>query len=154
MISGTASSACSWVSNGTNKLIVSVDELGRKHIANKEILKDQVETLEIQEKLVDSIIAKQKLKAIEVPKDNLQDLTVEQLVNSGYTQDEAQIIDNYGNLFKTHQLEGSAFSWLVGNRPGQDLGSEIKKEMKENKLKPEDFGFDPYTILPYYKVDN
>ena len=129
-----------------NKLIISVDELGRKHIANKEILKDQVETLEIQEKLVDSIIAKQKLKAIEVPKDNLQDLTVEQLVNSGYTQDEAQIIDNYGNLFKTHQLEGSAFSWLIGNRPGQDLGSEIKKEMKENKLKPEDFGFDPYTI--------
>ena len=136
-----------------SKLIVITNELGKKQILNKEILQQQTKELELQEKISNQIIAANKLKAIQIPKGgNLQDLSVEQLTNSGYTQDEAELLDQYGELFRTRRDNNESdfflkewFLKLTQNNPMENLGSDILKEMRKNNIYGV-LGLNPYNI--------
>jgi len=127
-----------------DKLIVIVDELGKKHIVNKEILEEQTKELEQQEKISNKIITSNKLNALK--KDNLQDLSVEQLLNSGYTQEEAELLNQYGDeIFKYRRNDTAFYNKLLNFTPDQNLASDIKAEMKKNKIGDID-GFNPWNI--------
>ena len=119
------------------KLIVTVDELGKKHIRNKEILQEQTKELKLQEKAANSIIARNKLEAVKTPfnKGKMQDTSVEQLINSGYTQEEAELLSKYGDeIQKYRNNDPKWYNAMFSNTPDQNLRNDILEVMRKNKV--------------------
>ena len=94
------------------ELVVVTDELGRKNIVNTQQLEKHTENLEKQIKEEKEIIALGKLRAIQptyVSKDMygvgskqyMKDWTPEQLMNVGFSQEDSEILDLYGEFQRT-----------------------------------------------------
>lgn len=106
-------------------LIVVTNEYGRQIILNTDDLeahnlklKDDTKEYEKQLALAKLIAVQQtessKQKYGEGNKTYMQDWTVEQLTNSGYSQEEAQILEAYGEMFRNKEKKSGTFTDFVG----------------------------------------
>lgn len=91
-------------------LIVVTDELGRKNILNSKELENHTKELENQTLELEKQNALKKYEATNPSNaqkrrygnsdEYMKDWTTTQLMNVGYTEEEAQILDSYGDLFR------------------------------------------------------
>ena len=111
-----------------NRLIVVTDELGKKNIVNTEELENHTKELKKQTLELEKQIALKKYDATKASNAQItkygennneykKDWSVTQLTNVGYTQEEAEILDLYGEMFRnqTNKNTGIGFKYTPGS---------------------------------------
>ena len=124
-------------------LIVITDELGRKNILNTDQLEQHTEELKKQTLELEKQNALEKYNALNPSPaqkrkygdsdEYMKDWTTTQLMNVGYSEQEAEILDKYGNLFNNREDKDTRFLFShLYNTPGREnLQSLIAKRYSE-----------------------
>ena len=126
-------------------LVVVTDELGKKNIVNTQQLEKHTKNLDKQIKDEKELIALMKLRAIQpthvsknlygINNDKyMHDWTEEQLINVGFSQNEAQILDIYGEIYGNKDKTKASLGDFAKSLFGKELDKDSLFNMISNDM--------------------
>ena len=126
-------------------LVVVTDELGKKNIVNTQQLEKHTKNLDKQIKDEKELVALMKLRAIQpthvsknlygINNDKyMHDWTEEQLINVGFSQNEAQILDIYGEIYGNKDKTKASLGDFAKSLFGKELDKDSLFNMISNDM--------------------